>query len=144
MPPPARKLRIVAALALGLCLAACATQAPSPAAPPVAAPEQPTFTEEGIASWYGKAHDGHVTANGETYDMEALTAAHLKLAFNTIVRVTNLGNGRMVKVRINDRGPHAAGRIIDLSARAARQLGIGGDGTARVKIERFASDQPSS
>ncbi len=85
-----------------------------------------------------------MTANGETYDMEALTAAHRSLTFDTVVRVTNLDNGRVVKVRINDRGPHAAGRIIDLSARAARELGISDGGTAHVKIERFASDQPAT
>jgi rare lipoprotein A len=133
-------------LALALCLAACAVHPPPPppSPPPVAAPERPTFSEEGLASWYGADHDGHVTANGETFDMQAMTAAHRTLAFNTIVRVTNLANGRMVKVRINDRGPYAKGRVIDLSAKAARALGIADGGTVRVRIERFASDQPSS
>ena len=146
MSAVAARLRGVPVLALAIGLAACATPARPPPPSPLIAPaiEQPSFSQQGIASWYGKDHDGHVTASGEAFHMEALTAAHRSLSFNTIVRVTNLDNGRVVKVRINDRGPHVAGRIIDLSARAARELGIGDGGMAHVKIERFASDQPAS
>ena len=142
--PAIRRAWPMVALALGLAACAVHPPPPPPKPPPVAAPEQPTFSEEGLASWYGADHDGHVTASGEIFDMQAMTAAHRSLSFNTIVRVTNLKNGRMVKVRINDRGPYAKGRIIDLSAKAARGLGIADGGTVRVRIERFASDQPSS
>lgn len=76
--------------------------------------------------------------------MRAMTAAHRTLPFDTIVRVTNLDNGRAVKVRINDRGPFVKGRIIDLSAKAARELNITEDGVAKVRVEAFASDQPAS
>jgi rare lipoprotein A len=106
--------------------------------------EQPTFSEVGLASWYGNAHQGHPTANGERFEMRDLTAAHRALPFDTIVRVRNLESGATVKVRINDRGPYVARRVIDLSAAAARALGIAEKGVARVEIECFASDQPSS
>jgi rare lipoprotein A len=133
-------------LLVGGCLAGCtATPPPVPPPPPAAAPqERASFTQIGTASWYGKAHAGRLTANGERYDMGAMTAAHRSLAFDTIVRVTNLANGRTVKVRINDRGPYAHGRILDLSAKAAAALGIATDGVARVRLEVFASDQPQS
>jgi len=135
---PLRKLLM---LGLVACVAACA--GPRPAPPPLA-PEAPVFSQEGTASWYGPAHNGRATANGETFDMQALTAAHKSLRFGTVVRVTNLENGRTVKVRINDRGPYVKNRIIDLSARAARDLGMKAGGVARVRIEQFASDQPMS
>jgi rare lipoprotein A len=122
-----------------LALAGCVTPPPPPA--PGQAAEQPTFTQVGVASWYGATHQGLQTANGEKFDMKGMTAAHRKLPFDTVVRVTNLATGKTVKVRINDRGPYGPGRIIDLSARAAKQLDIGEDGTAKVRIEAFASDQ---
>lgn len=118
-------------------LAACA--APTPPRP---RPPQPVFSEQGDASWYGKDHQGNLTANGERFDMQALTAAHRSLPFNTVLRVTNLDNGRMVRVRINDRGPYVKGRIIDLSAAAAAALGLHEDGVAAVRLEVFAADQP--
>jgi peptidoglycan lytic transglycosylase len=90
--------------------------------------------EKGRASWYGKAQQGQRTASGERFDMHALTAAHRTLPFGTIVRVTDLGNGRSVNVRINDRGPIRRDRIIDLSYEAARRLGFASRGTARVEI----------
>lgn len=90
--------------------------------------------ETGIASWYGPGFHGRTTANGETYDMDAMTAAHKTLAFGTIVRVDNLENGRSVRVRINDRGPFVDGRIIDLSRRGARELDMLGSGIARVRV----------
>lgn len=120
------------------------TPPPPPAAPLAAEPapaEQASFTEEGIASFYGKAHQGKRTAAGERFDMTDLTAAHRTLPFGTIVRVTNLNNGKMVKARINDRGPHVKGRVIDLSMAAARAVGIR-DGLAHVRLEVFPSDQP--
>lgn len=117
-------------------LAACA------APPPVPAPAKPFFSEEGVASWYGRSHQGKLTADGERFDQHALTAAHRSLPFDTVLRVTNLDNGRMVKVRIDDRGPYVKGRIIDLSAAAAAALGMRQDGVATVRLEAFAADQP--
>ena len=92
------------------------------------------FRQKGIASWYGKKFHGRKTANGEVYDMYGISAAHKTLPFNTVVRVHNLDNGKEMEVRINDRGPFVRGRIIDLSYGAARQVGLVGPGTARVKI----------
>lgn len=90
--------------------------------------------EEGMASWYGPKFHGRLTANGEQYDMDQLTAAHRTLPFNSIVRVQNLANGESVMVRINDRGPFAKNRIIDLSRKAAREIGMIGPGTAKVAL----------
>ncbi len=95
---------------------------------------QGDLLQKGIASWYGKPYHGRRTANGETYDMWAMTAAHKTLPFNTLIKVVNKDNGRSVKVRINDRGPFVRGRIIDLSRKAARRLGMEEPGTARVKL----------
>ena len=106
--------------------------------------EMPIFRQLGVASWYGKDLDGKVTANGEQFDMHAMTAAHRSLAFDTIVRVTDTVTGQIVKVRINDRGPYAKRRIIDLSATAATALGVHKDGVVRVRVEVFAADQPRS
>lgn len=89
----------------------------------------------GVASYYAHAHHGRRTASGEAFDMGTLTAAHRTLPFGTRVRVTNLANGRRAVVRINDRGPFKGKRIIDLSYAAARQLGMVGPGTARVRLE---------
>jgi rare lipoprotein A len=89
----------------------------------------------GLASWYGPAFDGKRTASGERFDMNTLTAAHRTLPLNSYARVTNLATGRSIVVRINDRGPYSPGRIIDLSARAARELGMKKHGVARVRVE---------
>ncbi|WNY66155.1 septal ring lytic transglycosylase RlpA family protein [Borreliella andersonii] len=94
----------------------------------------------GLASWYGEAFHGKTTANGEKFDMMALTAAHKELPFNTTVRVTNLLNNRSVVVRINDRGPFRKDRIIDLSKYAAEKLDFLGIGVAPVKIEVIESE----
>lgn len=94
-----------------------------------------SLKERGMASWYGEDFHGRVTANGEIYDMEALTAAHRTLPFGTEVRVTNAENGRQVRVRINDRGPYLYGRVLDLSLAAARELGMMESGVAAVQIE---------
>jgi rare lipoprotein A len=91
--------------------------------------------ETGIASWYGAEFHGKPTANGETYDMNAITAAHRTLQMPSVVRVTNLENGRSLTLRVNDRGPFARGRIIDLSRRSAELLGVYEVGTAKVRVE---------
>lgn len=88
----------------------------------------------GIASWYGPDFHGKLTANGETYDMNSYTAAHKTLPFNTVLQVDNVENGKSVVVRINDRGPYIANRIIDLSRRAAEDLDMIGSGTASVRL----------
>jgi rare lipoprotein A len=91
--------------------------------------------EQGIASWYGVPYHGRRASNGEVYDMYKFTAAHRTLPFNTVVRVTNLGNGEQVDLRIIDRGPFVDDRIIDLSLAGARAIDMVGPGTARVKVE---------
>jgi rare lipoprotein A len=91
--------------------------------------------EVGIASWYGEPYHGRRAANGEIYDMEAMTAAHRTLPFETWVEVENLTNQRMVTVRITDRGPFVDGRIVDLSRAAARRIDMIGPGTAKVKLK---------
>lgn len=93
------------------------------------------FLEEGLASWYGLGFHGKNTASGEKYNQYAMTAAHKILPLGTDVRVTNLGNGRSVLVRVNDRGPFAENRIIDLSKAAATRLDIIGSGTAKVRVQ---------
>jgi rare lipoprotein A len=108
---------------------------------PTGGPGKPVFTQVGMASWYGKAHHHRRTASGERFDMRAMTAAHRTLDFDTVVRVTNLENGRTVKVRINDRGPYVRGRIIDLSSKAASVLDMKEDGEAKVRLEVYAEDQ---
>jgi len=92
------------------------------------------FRQHGLASWYGKKFHGRKTSNGETYDMYEISAAHKTLPFDTYVRVHNLSNGKKLDVRINDRGPFVRGRIIDLSYKAAQELGIVGPGTASVEV----------
>jgi len=89
----------------------------------------------GVASYYGPKFHGRLTANGETFDMYGITAAHKSLPFNTVVRVTNLKNNVSALVRINDRGPFVRGRMLDLSYGAAKKLGIVAEGTARVKMK---------
>jgi rare lipoprotein A len=103
--------------------------------------EQPDYDETGIASWYGPTFHGKHTANGEVFDSTAVTAAHRTLPMPVNVRVTNLDNGRSILVRVNDRGPYARGRIIDLSARAAQLLGFYGVGTAKVRVT-YVSQAP--
>ncbi len=96
---------------------------------------QKTPYQVGIASYYGGRFHGRRTANGETFDMHRLTAAHRALSFGTLVEVTNLSNGRSVRVRVNDRGPYVRGRVLDLSYAAAQRIGMVRKGLARVKIE---------
>lgn len=97
--------------------------------------ERYDLVETGIASWYGKDFQGKRTANGETYDMNELTAAHKTLQMPSLVRVTNLENGRSLIVRVNDRGPYKKGRVMDVSMKAAELLGFKSAGTAKVKLE---------
>ena len=97
--------------------------------------EDASYREDGIASWYGKDFHGKRTANGEVYDMRAMTAAHTTLPLPSHVRVTNLENGRQAILRVNDRGPFARGRILDVSREAARVLGFEMQGTAKVRVE---------
>lgn len=94
----------------------------------------PARSESGMASWYGPGFHGRKTASGETFNMDALTAAHPTLPFGSWVRVENTVNGRSVDVRINDRGPHLKQRVIDLSRGAAKALGLVGQGTRQVAI----------
>jgi rare lipoprotein A len=122
-PETTRRLCVVAALAL--VAGACATSRARPGKGGV---------ERGVASWYGPEFHGRRTANGERYDMNAMTAAHRTLPFGTILEVRNLDNGRRARVRINDRGPFKKNRILDLSHQAAEELGIVGPGTAEVEI----------
>lgn len=97
--------------------------------------EKAGYSKIGYASWYGEDFHGKLTANGEIYDMERMTAAHPTLALPSVVKVTNITNGKSVVVRVNDRGPFAQDRIIDLSRKAARELGFIHDGIAQVHVE---------
>jgi rare lipoprotein A len=100
--------------------------------------EQPGYDQVGSASWYGEVFHGRRTANGEIYDMDSLSAAHPTLPLPVYARVTNLNNGRTIVVRINDRGPYANDRIIDLSRRSAELLGFRDHGTATVRVKYLA------
>jgi rare lipoprotein A len=107
------------------------------------------YDETGVASWYGPGFHSKTTANGETYDQNDLTAAHKTLPMPSYVRVTNLENGRAIVLRVNDRGPYAHGRVIDVSKRAAQLLGFEQQGTAKVRVRivdqgtsGFVADKP--
>lgn len=97
--------------------------------------ENPNYRAEGLASWYGDDFHGRLTANGEVFDMTSLTAAHPTLPLPCYVRVTNMGNGRSLVVRVNDRGPYHGNRVIDVSHRAATLLDFRDSGIARVRVE---------
>ena len=105
-------------------------------------PSSTGYRERGVASWYGKKFHGRPTSSRETYDMYAMTAAHKTLPLPTWVEVRNLRNGKSVIVRVNDRGPFVANRIIDLSYAAARELGMIEDGTTLVEVTALAHDEP--
>ena len=134
--------RGLAALLLAAALAACQSMPAPP--PPAPAANPPRFIEVGVASWYGPGFARKRTADGERFDVNGLTAAHRSLPLNSIVRVTNLENARTVVVRINDRGPYRAGRILDLSPMAARALGMKENGLARVRIEAIPTAEARS
>jgi rare lipoprotein A len=122
------RLALATILLAGLLAAGCAATGARPGS------EGPRV-QTGVASYYGGRHDGRRTASGEVFDQDALTAAHRDLPMGTRVRVTNLENQRSVVLTINDRGPFVKGRIIDVSRRAARELGLIRAGTARVRVE---------
>jgi rare lipoprotein A len=132
----------------GLLLVGCirpsdpVTAMPPPVASAPEPVEQPVFEQVGRASWYGAWHAGRKTASGERFDPKELTAAHRTLPLGTEARVTNLENGRTVEVTVNDRGPYKDGRVLDLSQRAAEELGMKEKGLARVKIEVVESAEP--
>ena len=147
-----RAIRRWAVVLVLAALGACGTQTPQPTAPAPTAiykvgnpyqidgtwyypKEQPDYDETGVASWYGEPFHGRYTSNGEIYDAGGLTAAHRTLPMPVNVRVTNLDNGRSMILRVNDRGPFAKGRIIDVSRRAAQLLGFYEVGTARVRVQ---------
>jgi rare lipoprotein A len=114
----------------------------APSAPSNLHPDGPV--EEGNASWYGAPFHGRQASNGEIYDMYKLTAAHRTLPFNTVVRVTNLGNGKSTTVRITDRGPFVENRIIDLSYAAAREIDSIGPGVVPVRLEILSAIDPTT
>lgn len=103
--------------------------------------EQPNYNAVGVASWYGQQFHMKTTANGEVFDMNAMTAAHTTLPLPSLVEVTNLENGRKVVVRVNDRGPFVGDRIIDMSRAAARELGFENKGLAKVRV-RYVGPAP--
>ncbi len=133
--------RLAGGAALAVLAAGCAsTVRPARHAPHAVAHTAPAAAkvgavEEGLASWYGEPYHGRPTASGPRYDMWAMTAAHRTLPFGTVVRVTNLDSHRQAEVTINDRGPFVAGRILDLSRRAAEALGAIGPGVIPVRLE---------
>ncbi len=102
--------------------------------------EYEEYEEEGIASWYGDDFHGKQTANGETYDMDSMTAAHPTLPLPSLVEVTNLSNDKKVIVRVNDRGPFAKSRIIDVSEKAAQALDFRDVGTAKVRVKLLRNE----
>src|SRR5207245_7871393 len=118
--------------------------APAPRAKSPDLPASPGYVEEGNASWYGLPFHGRRASNGEIYDMYRLTAAHRTLPFETVVRVTNLANGRSATVRITDRGPFVENRIIDLSLAAARELDMIGPGVVPVRLEVLSGGDPTA
>lgn len=120
--------RLPSALALFALLAGCASHDIDPRG----------YDKTGTASYYGSRHHGKRTASGEPFNKNAMTAAHRSLPFGTRVKVTNLNNDRSVVVRINDRGPHTRGRLIDLSHAAAEKLGMIRSGTARVRVQSLS------
>jgi rare lipoprotein A len=149
-----------AALALAANLAACAT-APAPGGGGPVSPQglngtmapyqvngvwyrphaQPGYDEVGVATWYGAQYHYRRTADGETFDADRPSAAHTTLPLPCLVEVTNLDNGRRIRVRVNDRGPFVRGRILDLSRQAAKDLGFYGRGSARVRV-RYVGAAP--
>jgi rare lipoprotein A len=150
------RLLLIIAFLCSLTVAGCGSRkpAPGPSRPPAVGDKVPAsqrpysingrtyypissshgYQAKGLASWYGRKFHGRKTASGERYDMYALTAAHKTLPLGTQVEVENLSNGRKVRLRINDRGPFVRGRIIDLSYKGAKRLGVVGPGTAPVIV----------
>lgn len=117
-------------------------ESPNPLESEISPDAKAVFVETGIASWYGAPYHNRRGSNGEIYDMHAMTAAHRTLPLGSIVRVTELRNGRSVFVRITDRGPFVEGRVIDLSQAAAKQIGMIQAGTAEVRVEVLKTPAP--
>ena len=136
-------LSCAVAAALGLSANSEAPMPPVSAPQPcsLAVPLPPVHQEVGLASWYGEALQGSETTSGEPFDMNALTAAHQKLPLGTRIWVTNLRNHRSVILRVNDRGPNAPGRLLDVSKAAAARLGFVGAGIAKVRIRTLGHPQ---
>lgn len=124
--------RAAAGAVLVLLFAAGCARVSAPVPPPPA--PDVGWSTEGIASWYGQPFHGRLTASGERYDMDAMTAAHRTLPFGTVLRVQNLESGRSTVLRINDRGPFVGDRVLDVSRRGARELGMIESGLARVRM----------
>lgn len=152
--PLTRLLRLSVPLAIAVLSVSCAGKAPparpstaellnTPSPSPTPVPGQ-IYRETGISSWYGKDFHGRKTANGETYDMYGISAAHRTLPLGTSIRVTNLDNYKSVKLKVNDRGPFAKSRVLDLSYGAAKELGFVAQGTAKVRIETLEEIRESS
>jgi rare lipoprotein A len=133
-------LWVVVVLALGGCVTSPMTRAVVESATVEPPPRPARVTMTGRASWYGEPHHGRLTASGEAFNMNALTAAHPTLPFGTRLRVVNLDNDRQVEVRINDRGPSTPGRMLDLSYAAARALGAVGTGVIPVRVTVLSSN----
>jgi rare lipoprotein A len=136
--PGLGRLRWAAALLIAIGgIAACAAVRHDvrPEAQQAGPPASPAAFQVGLASWYGEFHHGRPTASGETFDLSQLTAAHRTLPLGTQLRVTNLENGRVVRVRVNDRGPYVTGRVLDLSHEAARRLDMIERGVAPVRLD---------
>ncbi len=137
-------LKILFVAACFLALSSCATRKIVP--PKTASTPKPArigMKQVGIASWYGDPYHGRKAANGEIYDMNTFTAAHKSLPFETWVRVKNLSNNKTTEVRITDRGPFVAGRIIDLSRASATQIELIRPGTAKVRIQVIRAPRQS-
>lgn len=136
MRPPRRRPVLLAGFVLLLAvsvLTGCSLERRGP---------EPKVVERGVASWYGPKFHGRTTANGERYDMHGMTAAHRTLPFGTLLEVRNLDNGKVCRLRVNDRGPFIRGRILDVSYGAAQELGMVGPGTARVEIAVLPPEPP--
>ena len=133
-----RPLLWVMSLSLGLLLGACSW------VPKGASQMDVGIEDRGVASWYGESFHGKQAANGELFDMEALTAAHRTLPLGSVVRVVNLANGKHIHVRITDRGPYVSGRILDLSRGAAARLGMVAGGLSVVRVQLVGERRPAA
>jgi len=144
---PCVSVLIVASFSLLVsgCTSGLSRRPPAPlSSAPLPPRPQPQSGQIGVASWYGPGFHGQPTASGETYNQDALTAAHRTLPLGTRVKVTNLANGKSVQVRITDRGPFVRGRKIDLSRGAARKLGMTKSGVSKVRIQPLSTHRSRS
>jgi rare lipoprotein A len=135
MTTPERMLGLLLGITIANVLLAQTPPAAPATPPPASSPSSPGDNMTGLAAVYSDKLAGHKTASGEAFSQDKLTAAHPSLPFGTRVKVTNTNNSKTVEVRINDRGPKQAGRVIDMSSAAAAKIGLGKKGTAPVKLE---------